>query len=122
LNEGIHPPRRGVCQEERMGYPVARRRRDAPTVTGVLSSRYETVAGQDAAQDAGRDAGQAAGRGSGLAEEAAEQRRGPGHVLFHRAPGPVGIAGQDGPHDAGVLDVRVLQVAAEHGDGVEQVD
>src|SRR5437868_10018392 len=35
-----------------------------------------------------------------LAEEAAEQRRGPGHVLFHRAPGPVGIAGQDGPDDA----------------------
>ena len=43
-------------------------------------------------------------------------------MLFHRAPGPVGIAGQDGPDDARVLDVRVLQVAAEHGDGVEQVD
>jgi len=43
-------------------------------------------------------------------------------VLFHRAPGPVGITGQDGPDDAGVLDVRVLEVAPEHGDGVEQVD
>jgi hypothetical protein len=43
-------------------------------------------------------------------------------VLLHRPAGALGIAGQDGAHDGGVLDVCVLQVAHEHGDGVEQVD
>ena len=56
---------------------AARCRRAIQRVTGALRSRYQA----------------AAMPGSGLAEEAAEQRRGPGHVLFHRAPGPVGIAG-----------------------------
>ena len=57
-----------------------------------------------------------------VAQEAAQQRRGPGHVRFHRAPGLLGVAGQDGPHDGGVLDVRVLEVAFQHRDGIEQVD
>src|SRR5579872_2862454 len=46
-----------------------------------------------------------------LAEEPAQQGGGAIQVLGHGAPGPVGVAGQDGGHDRGVLARCVVDVA-----------
>src|ERR1700732_467429 len=94
-----------------------RRRSSSPAVVvAAMSSAMGSPSGEQAHMDGtdplnegihapGRGACQGVGKGRyppatralrRLAEEAAEQRRGPRHVLFHRAPGPLGITGQDG--------------------------
>jgi hypothetical protein len=57
----------------------------------------------------------------GVRQEAAQQGPGPVEVLRHRPAGSFRVAGQDRGRDRGVLAGRVVDVAAEHGDRVEQV-